>query len=77
MSGDDHGTTEGCWGEEGALGACDLSFCVGYFAVSGAAEEVDGHRCWRVVADADMIEVEQTGITVGEDTLVQWHTLSV
>ena len=45
MSGDDHGTTEGCWGEEGALGACDLSFCVGYFAVSGAAEEVDGHCC--------------------------------
>ncbi|KIM49999.1 hypothetical protein SCLCIDRAFT_34802 [Scleroderma citrinum Foug A] len=60
MSGDDHGTTEGCWGEEGALGACDLSFCVGYFAVSGAAEEV-----------------EQTGITAGEDTPVRWRTLSV
>ena len=30
----------------------------------------------RVVADADMIEVEQTGIVAGEDTLVRWHTLS-
>ena len=30
----------------------------------------------RVVADADMIEVEQTGIAAGEDTPVRWCTLS-
>jgi len=37
---------EGGWGEEGAVKACDLGFCIGLFAVGDAMEEVEGRHCW-------------------------------